>query len=145
MEDKPAQGNEPEEKLTHKQQAREDFKNQIKMQMKSMGMSPPSADPTDEELDGMIKKRMEGLKSTIREKETSLRVDETYLARVAANRDVLINVDLKEAETEWHKKAVQAEVDELQAIIEEKKIKFEKDKEAVVKLQEDLKKVGEML
>lgn len=133
------------EKSNSRQQAREQFKNQIKMQMRSMGMQVPPEDPNDEELDGMIKKRIEGLKDSIKEKEASLKVDETYLTRVAANRDVLINVELAETTNEWQRKATQAEIDELQAIIDEKKIKLEKSKESLVNLQNDLKKVEEML
>ena len=128
-----------------KQLARDNFKNQMKAQMRQMGMPMPPKDHTEAELDEMIKAGVEGSKGALIEKEAELRLTETFLARVAANRDVLIHVELKEGATEWHKKATQAEIDELQAIIDEKKLSFEKAKKSRDRMQEDVKKMEELL
>ena len=131
--------------LSPRQLARDGFKNQLKAQMRQMGMPMPAKDPTEEELDGMIKARIEGIKESLIEKDANQKVAETYLIRVAANKDLLAHVELAKAETEWHKKATQAEINELQAIIDEKKLSFEKEKKARDRIQEDIGKMEELL
>jgi len=131
--------------LSPRQLARDGFKNQLKAQMRQMGMPMPAKDPTEEELDGMIKARIEGIKESLIEKDANQNVAETYLIRVAANKDLLAHVELAKAETEWHKKATQAEINELQAIIDEKKLSFEKEKKARDRIQEDIGKMEELL
>jgi hypothetical protein len=128
---------------TPKQQARESFKNHLKQQMMKMGMPPK--DMTDEELDQQIKARIESSNNDLKQKEAALKVSETYLARVSANIDLLTNIDLKEAETEWHKKAVQAEINELQAIIAEKEFHLKRDKEGLMQMKESIEKMQELL
>ncbi len=136
---------EKKNKLSLKQQARDNLKNQMKVQMRQMGMTMPPKDLSEDELDEMIKARINIIKNSLVEKDANLRVSETYIGRVAANRDVLINVELRVAETEWHKKAIQAEIDELQAIIGEKMLSFENDKKARDKMQEDIQKMEDLL
>jgi hypothetical protein len=141
MEQNKTEEKQPDLKL----QARENFKNQIKQQAGAAGMPLPQNDFTDEELDIMIKKRTAGLKKTLKQKEVSLKLTETYLARVAADKAVLVNVDLEKAETEWDKKAIQAEADEMQAILEGKQLEFEEEKKTVEPLQKELQKMQELL
>jgi hypothetical protein len=136
----------PEEKqLTPRQQAREKFRNYMKQQASAMKLPIAKTDPTEEELDGMIKEKIKSLKESLEETELTVDVANKYLARVAANRDVLINIDLKEAENEWHRKAIQAEIDEVQAIMAEKKYNLKGDLERIRQLNESLQKMQDML
>jgi hypothetical protein len=136
---------ETKEESTPRQQARENFKSYMKQQALAMKLPIAKSDPTEEELDGMIQEQIKSLKESLEETELTVDVANKYMARVAANRDVLINVDLKEAENEWHKKAIQAEIDEMQAIMAEKKYNLKGDLERIRQLNESLKKMQDML
>jgi hypothetical protein len=85
------------------------------------------------------------LKALIIKNEAELRVSDTFIARVHADKDVLEHVELDKAETEWHKKAIQAEINELQAIIDEKQFSLEKEKRSRDKLQEEINGLKELL
>ncbi|MFH1682934.1 MAG: hypothetical protein ABIA37_03995 [Candidatus Woesearchaeota archaeon] len=147
------------------QQAREDFRMKMMQQMMQQqggmmnpammqGEMPPQKELTPEEKAEMEKQRkeqesknrknrIESLQKSLRQKKAELNVLEKYLGRVAANKNILINVDLKEAETEWHKKATQAEIEELEAVIEENEISLESEKENHIKMEKELQELLE--
>ena len=124
-------------------QAREDFKRKMMMQQMMGGGMPPQKPLTPEEIKAQKTQHKEYLQKTLKDKDASLNVMEKYIARVIANKDLLINVDLEKAETEWHKKATQAEIEELQAIIEEQNLQLGTEKESKERMETELKELKE--
>jgi len=123
--------------------------NPMMMDPRMAGETPPQKEITPEEKaemekrqkDAEAKRRKEqivSLKHSLEQKDAALNVKDKYLARVAANKDVLLHNDLKEAKTEWHKKAIQAELDELDAILEEEKLNLQYEKESRENLHKQL-------
>ena len=109
--------------------------------MGGMGnMQPPQKELTPEEQAEMETQRkeaeirarkmqIESLKKSLKTKGMSIKLNELSVAKFEAEKDVLVNVDLKDAPTEWHKKAIRAEVAELEAAIEQSKYSIEQEKE----------------
>ena len=89
------------------------------------------------------KAQIESLKTQIKSKTLVLKVMERGIVKVVAEKDVLVNVDLSEAPTEWHKKAVKAQAEELEAIIEEAKLRLEADRSEFENMKERLKSLEE--
>ena len=89
------------------------------------------------------KAQIESLKSQIKSKTLVLKVMEKSIAKAVAEKDVLVHVELSEAPTEWHKKAVKAQAEELEAIIEEAKLRLDQDKSDFDNMKERLKSLEE--
>jgi hypothetical protein len=116
--------------------------------MPGMGM-PQQEEMTDEQKAELQQKMKEeekkrrkaqivSLKKQLKHKEMSLNVAEKSLAKMSAEKDVLQNVDLGQAETEWHKKAIQAEIEELEAVLEEGRLRLDYEREAQHDMQKNL-------
>jgi hypothetical protein len=75
------------------------------------------------------KHQIESLKKSIKSKNLSIKIAELTVVKFEAEKDVLVNVELKDAPTEWHKKAIRAEVAEIEAVIEQSKYSIEQEKE----------------
>ena len=73
------------------------------------------------------KAQIESLKNQIKSKTLALKVMEKGIAKAGADKDVLENVDLPQAENEWHKKAINAQIEELEAILEEARLRLDND------------------
>lgn len=138
------------------QKAREEFRMKMMQQMMMnpamMQGMPPQKELTPEEKVEMEKQRkdneriqrksaIDNLQKTSRQKKAGINVLEKYLSRASASKDLLVNVDLDKAETEWHKKAVQAEIEELAAVIEENELSLEFEKESLSKTEQELQEL----
>jgi hypothetical protein len=133
------------EEPTPKQNARKEFIKEFNEKSAAIGMKPIQEEISEEHLDEMIKSRIEFIECDIKRDELPYNLHIATIARMEADIDLLTNVDLKEAKTEWHKKVVQAEIDELQAVIDQKRIALEQQGADVKKLKEDLEKKKELL
>ena len=142
MEEKKAQVTEKKQ-IDPRQRARENIRLEVAEEMKSRGVPPKEL--TDEELDNMIKARIAAISADLKKQQVSLRVEETYAARIAADMEVLLNVDLEKAETEWHRKIIQADIDEMKAIIAQKEFDIEKDRLHLARTQKSLQKTQDLL
>jgi hypothetical protein len=89
------------------------------------------------------KAQITSLRQNLKLKNASLNVMEKSIAKVKADKDVLVNVELEAAETEWHRKAVQAEIEEIGAVIEEMTLRCEIEKEERSSLEERLRELEE--
>jgi hypothetical protein len=117
-----------------------------KMMMQRMGMGggmPPQKPPTPEELAQQRKARIESITHSLKLKEASIKVMKASLAKVAADKAVLENVSLEKAETEWHKKAVKAEIEELDAVYEEGELNVSNEVQSRDDMQNELKNLQE--
>lgn len=89
------------------------------------------------------KAQIESLKNQIKARALALKVMEKGIAKAVADKDVLVNVGLPEAENEWHKKAVNAQIEEIEAILEEAQLRLDNDISEFEAMKEKLKSLEE--
>ncbi len=116
--------------------------------MGNMGM-PQQKEMTPEEKEEMERQRkeaevrarkhqIESLKKSVKAKTMVIKIADLTIIKFEAEKDVLVNVDLKDAPSEWHKKAIRAEVAEMEAVIEQSRYELDQEKEQFENMKKQL-------